>query len=50
MTSLPVQRNIYKVTISDEDITYLQTALEQAVTILMTFAPNLEESNPAKET
>nr|WP_288323080.1 hypothetical protein [uncultured Enterococcus sp.] len=33
-----------KVTISDDDITYLQNTLEQAVVLLMKFTPNLEES------
>lgn len=39
-----------KVTISDDDITYLQNTLKQAVTILMKFTPNLEESKPAIDT
>lgn len=39
-----------KVTISDDDINYLQNTLEQAVNILMQFTPDLEQSKPAIDT
>lgn len=39
-----------KVTISDDDINYLQSTLEQAVNILMQFTPSMEDNRKSIDT